>query len=475
MELRDYQKEAKNQARNSFLRNKRVICALPTGGGKTVIASSIIKDALNRGSKVCIIVHRIEILKQFYKALREFDINIINFVVSEVTRRQLTEEGCHGLFEKRLKQVNLCMVETFHRRYSKHYHDLDVDFYVMDEIHWGSYRKLCHEANNAFILGFTATPKATSRVEPLNTYFDDIVVPVTVKDLIKKKFLVKGRTFSINYNFKGLKVRMGEFTESSLLQEFKRPRLFKGVVQNYLEHANGLRAICYNVNVEHSKLVCSEFNERGINAVHVDGTTPPEERARIFRDYEEGRADILCNVGVATTGYDNPATRCIIENRATMQLTLHHQMLGRGARPITNPLVEPKNEFIIIDMGRNYMRHGLYGEDVDWKEIFHDPSVSENKNEDKKLIECPECGAIIKASLIKCSYCDNERTPKEVSESLMGFMDTEEIKEFRRANLPSYLRGKKFSEMNDAELKQYGDLMGYKKNWFWAIRKKVRR
>lgn len=475
MELRDYQEKAKSEIRSAFSKNKRIVCALPTGGGKTVIASSIVDSSLNKSSRTCIIVHRVEILKQFYHSLRKFGISNINFVVSEQVRRQLTLEGYQGFFDKRLKTLNLCMVETFHRRYGRHYHDLGVDFYVMDEIHWGSYRKLCHEANGAFILGFTATPKATSRTEPLNTYFDDIVAPITVKELINMGYLVKGRTFSINYKFKNLKVRMGEFTEHSLLQEFKKPKLFNGVVDNYIKHANGLRAICYNVNVDHSKSVCEEFNKKGIPSAHVDGNTPSDERSKIFKDYEEGRFLILCNVGVATTGYDNPSTRCIIENRATMQLTLHHQMLGRGARPITNPLVTPKKEFIIIDMGRNYMRHGLYGEDVNWIEIFNDPSIAETKNEEKKLIECSECGAIIKASIIKCSYCGNERSAKEVSDSLMGFMSTEEIRDYRRSNLPKYLSSKKLSEMNDSELKQYGDLMGYKKNWFWAIRKKIRR
>lgn len=474
MELRDYQHDAVDASRLAMRNHRRVICTLPTGAGKTVIAGSVVASALEKGNTVCIIVHRIEILKQFYKALKAFGVDYINFVVSDATRRHLTEEGFQGLFEKKIKQINLCMVETFHRRFKHHYHDLPVDLFVMDEIHWGSYRKLCHEANKAYILGLTATPVASSDSHPLNTYFDHIVCPVSVADLISRGFLVKGRTYSITHDFKRLKIRMGEYTESSMFAEFKRPKLFKGVVDNYLKHAEGKRAICYNVNVEHSKIVCDEFNARGVPAVHVDGTTPAEERARLFRQYETGEAMVLCNIGVATTGYDNPATRCIIENRATTKLALHHQMLGRGARPIQN-IFSTKKDFTIIDMGRNFLRHGLYGERVNWEALFHNPNLGTNPKDTRKLIECPKCGAIVKASVPQCAYCGNERTPPEVEKSIQEFMNTEEVREYKLSQLPPHLRGRRFGDMSHAELTQYAKVMGYKPSWVWVVQNKMGR
>lgn len=476
MILREYQEEAKEEVKKSFLlKNKRTVCCLPTGSGKTVIGASVVSDSLFKGSNTCILVHRIEILKQFYKSLKAFGLDYINFIVSAQTRAQLTEEGYQGTFDKKLKQLNLCMVETFHRRYGPSYHDLPVDLYVMDEIHWGSYRKICNKTNFAHILGFSATPVCASNKDPLNTYFDDMVCPVSVKDLIDIGHLVRGRTFSIEHDFSNLKMRMGEFTESSQYEEFRKPVLFKGAVDNYLRYASNLRALCYNVNVAHSKSICDQFNKAGIPCAHVDGKTPSDERASIFGQYEHGDIRVLCNVGVATTGYDNPSTRCIIENRATAQLTLHHQMLGRGARPLTNPLVNPKNEFIIIDMGNNYARHGLYGEDVDWKELFHDPGKSVNKKEDRKLCECKECGAIVKVTIPKCPYCGYEKSPKEITESLNKLGILKEITDYKTQNVPVELRNKRFSEMTDDELRSYGSLMGYSPKWYYVIRNKIGR
>jgi superfamily II DNA or RNA helicase len=475
MILREYQKEAKEEIRIAFSKHKRVVCCSPTGAGKTVIASSIINDSFKKDKNICIVVHRIEILKQFYKALHEFGLTWINFIVAKQTEYQLAREGFQGMFKPRLQRLNLCMVETFHRRYGKGYGNLNVDFYILDEIHHGSYRKLCHQSNKSFILGFTATPKASNKDEPLNGYFDDIVCPVSVNDLIELGYLVRGKTFSIKHNFKNLKMRMGEFTERSLYEEFHKPKLFKGVVDNYLRNANNLRAICYSVNVRHSKETCKEFKKAGVPSEHVDGTTDPKTRADIFARYEQGNTQILCNVGVATTGYDNPSTRCIIENCATAQLTKHHQMLGRGSRPLTNPLADPKEEFIIIDMGKNYLRHGLYGEQIDWKEVFNDPNQGTNAKETKRRIECKNCGAVIKVNTIKCPYCNNERSLEDVNKTIQGFMSAEEIKDYKLSTLPAYLRGKKFSEMSDTELKQYGDLMGYKPSWFWVIRNKLGR
>ena len=256
----------------------------------------------------------------------------------------------------------------------------------------------------------------------------------------------------------------GDFSEKTLWDEFKQPTLFDGAVENYKEYAAGKKTICYNVNVEHSIAVTERFKEEGFSAMHVDAATSKNDRASIFEQFQNGSLQILCNVGIATTGFDEPKVECIIENRATTQLTLHVQMTGRGGR-----INEGKDHFVVIDMGRNYMRHGLYGEDIDWKGIFHNPKEDKEKKEveRKNLRECKGCAAIIKSDMEKCPYCGCAYTEKEREQHFLDSADVKEIREYKLNHLPADLR-KKPGSMNLTELKRYATHMGYNPRWVWV-------
>ncbi len=67
--LRPYQHDAVERIRNSYRAgSRRVLLTAPTGSGKTVIFSYVVSGALARGSRVLVIVHRVELVKDFAKA-----------------------------------------------------------------------------------------------------------------------------------------------------------------------------------------------------------------------------------------------------------------------------------------------------------------------------------------------------------------------------------------------------------------------
>ena len=55
IDLRLYQDRAIEEIENA---NKRALYVLPTGGGKTIIATSIIERAVQRGERVLMLTHR---------------------------------------------------------------------------------------------------------------------------------------------------------------------------------------------------------------------------------------------------------------------------------------------------------------------------------------------------------------------------------------------------------------------------------
>ena len=62
-ELRDYQVEAVEKLETAINLGQCPLYVLPTGGGKTIIASHIIERAVAQGKRVPVLTHRREILK----------------------------------------------------------------------------------------------------------------------------------------------------------------------------------------------------------------------------------------------------------------------------------------------------------------------------------------------------------------------------------------------------------------------------
>ena len=70
MNLRPYQQQLINEIRGQYqLGHKSVLAVLPTGGGKTVCFSHIAERAAKRGNRVCVLVHRAELLDQASRSM----------------------------------------------------------------------------------------------------------------------------------------------------------------------------------------------------------------------------------------------------------------------------------------------------------------------------------------------------------------------------------------------------------------------
>ncbi|WP_397602224.1 DEAD/DEAH box helicase, partial [Silvanigrella sp.] len=144
MILRNYQEEFLNKLRKSFLRNKNILGVLPTGAGKTVIISAITQLAQQKGNRVYIFAHRIELIEQISSALHAFNIPH-NLVLPD-----------YPVNNNILVQV--CSVDTFIRRVNNY---LPPDLIIVDEAHhlasatnkWG---RCVSNFPNARILGLTA-------------------------------------------------------------------------------------------------------------------------------------------------------------------------------------------------------------------------------------------------------------------------------------------------------------------------------
>lgn len=333
---------------------------LPTGGGKTVIFSEIVRRYLKQyNKKVVVLTHRIELCKQTSKMLKGFEVKnkIINSKIKELPDQE--EYSCF-----------VAMVETLKNRLNDEKLTIDnVGLVIIDEAHYNSFRKLFSQFKKAFILGVTATPLSSNIKLPMHQNYNELIVGDTIQSLIDKGFLAKAITYSYDVGLTSLKVGInGDYTIKSSDDLYMNMVMQEKLLHAYTEKSLGKKTLIFNNGINTSLYVYETFREAGYSIRHLDNTTSVDDRKDILQWFKKTPDAVLTSVGILTTGFDEPTVESIILNRATKSLTLYFQMIGRGSRKL--PL---KDNFTVIDLGNNALRFGLWNNPVDWQHIFKSP------------------------------------------------------------------------------------------------------
>lgn len=433
--LRDYQQEAIRQLFQSWRDGKKCpLLVLPTGAGKTTVAAWLVKRLASEGRKTLFVAHRRELIEQAHHRLAVHGIDA-----------GLIMPGYHPNGHKAI----VGSVQSIIRR-----PPTDVDLIIIDEAHHvlsPSFLKVLanHVGDTKRIVGLTATPYRLDN-KPLGRIFDSCISPTSIDELVAKKYLVPLKYYAAAEKglTDGVKKVAGDYAANTMFAKMNNKYLYDNVVERYKKFSGG-KALVFCCNVEHSQITAKAFAEAGIRAQHLDGETPTQERIKIVRDFRQGRFDVLTNCNLFTEGFDLPDIHAVILNRATASKCLYTQMVGRGLRP------SPGKEYgVIIDMGNNVVAHGFV-EDLQEHDIFKEPRQGDGV---APMKDCPRCGTMVYAGARACKYCGfifpiGEMELKEA-----------EFVEVRRKPTPPHLR-KKWSQMTEAELKEFAAFRGYKEGW----------
>ena len=332
---------------------------LPTGGGKTIIFSEIVRQYLRlKKKKVVVLTHRIELCNQTSKVLSDF--GVLNKVIN--SKASLDDQENYSCF--------VAMVETLNNRLIDDKIDIsDVGLVIIDEAHYNSFTKLFKFFSSAFMLGVTATPLSSNINLPMTDNYDELIVGESISELIKNNFLAKANLYTYNVGLTSLIVGAnGDYTVKSSEELYTNNDMLSKLLIAYEERCLNKKTLIFNNGINTSLIVYDTFKKAGLNIKHLDNTATKKQRAEILKWFKETDNAILTSVSILTTGFDEPTVKCIMINRATKSLTLYYQMIGRGSR-----LLKQKNTFEVIDLGNNFYRFGEWGSDIDWHKIFRNP------------------------------------------------------------------------------------------------------
>lgn len=415
LELRPYQLDGEDGIRE-LLRagHRKVLVISPTGSGKTIVFSDIIRRAAEKSSRCLVLAHRTELIQQTSEKLSRFEVR-------------------HGIIQgdgplQLQHAVQVASVQTLVRRPGLLQH---VDVVVVDEAHHftaaNTYGQILGWFPSAILLGFTATPWRLDG-QGLGDNFDAHLVLSTPRKLRDAGFLVPVTGYEYTpIETKDAKVSKGDYVAKSL--ESSALKIFGAVIDEWKQHAGGGRSVLFATTVRHSEEMAAAFRRAGVPAEHLDGETPQEQRRGILRRLESGETRVLCNVNVATEGWDLPALECAILCRPTLSLSLALQMCGRILRPAPGKAVAR-----IHDHARVLSSHGHPYSERDWSpdksSKVSRATVDANV---KRGLRCPQCRAVIIG--FPCSGCGHQPTPKALEQQKVAerhaLLDTPEWRKLR--------------------------------------------
>lgn len=388
MKLRTYQQKLIDDTRFQLqLGRKKVLIVLPTGGGKTVCFSHIAESASKKGNRVCVLVHRAELLDQASRSMP-----VRHGLIAAGRSMDLSHS------------VQIASVQTLARRL----HQLPKDFFqllIVDEAHHttaGTWASVVEHFDSARLIGVTATPIRLDG-RGLGEHYESMVVGPSAQWLTDNGFLSQAKVLAPpGIQTSGLKKRMGDFDMRQAEGLLQQGQAMGDCLTHYRQHLNGQTAIAFCCSVAHSQAVAGLFQANGVAAASIDGKMDVNRRRSLLASLGRGEIKVLTSCALIGEGVDVPSVGGCILLRPTSSVGLHLQMIGRCLR------VSPgKKRAVILDHVGNTLRLGHHLEDREWT-LDGEQKTKREKCTSVKV--CPKCFAAMSSQVSECEECGHRFT-----------------------------------------------------------------
>ncbi len=371
--LRPYQSQGIYDIFSKWRNGTRsVLFQMPTGTGKTVLFSEIVKKGYDHNRKILIVAHRKELIEQIVRKLH-----------SKQVEAGVILAGKKADYSK---IVQVASIRTLTRREHP-----EANLIIIDECHHAkakSYKKLWTIYPNSKFLGVTATPIRLSG-QGFKDLFDVLVGSMQIEEFIRQGYLSPLKHFSgVTPNLKGVKKRKGDYVNHELSSVMQQNNLMANLLDAYQKHTPQKSAIVFAVNIEHSKSIVAQYQQAGIRTAHIDSKTPTGERKQLLERFKAKEIQVISNVEIITEGFDFPKCEVVQLARPTKSLALYLQMVGRVMR-----IAPEKHYGIILDNAGLWLEHGLSTMNRTWS-LTGQKEKKNKKSIPKDLFAVEEDGAL---------------------------------------------------------------------------------
>lgn len=336
MTMRPYQNAAVEGAFKAWEENASTLIVLPTGLGKTVVFSEIVRRM--QPARSIVIAHREELIFQAAEKIER--------VTGVAGGIEMGENHATGFFGEPPPYVvstvqTQCSGGDGGGRMTKFLPE-DFGLVVIDEAHHATsatYKRVINyyrQNPNCKILGVTATPDRADE-EALGQVFDSVAYEYQILQAIRSGWLVPIQQQMVtvgSMDFSNIKTTAGDLNQGELAEVMEEERNLQAVAQPSVEICGDKRAIVFAATVKQAERLAEIINRyKPDTASWICGKTDKDDRRRILKDFKDGRLQFVVNVGVLTEGFDDSGVEVIVMARPTKSRALYAQMAGRGTRP----------------------------------------------------------------------------------------------------------------------------------------------
>lgn len=328
-------------------RHRNLVVAA-TGTGKTVVAAldyrRLCDDGTGTRPSLLFVAHRKEILQQSMRTYRE--------VLGDGSFGELYVDGARP---ERWRHV-FASVQSLTSYGATNVPASHFDIVVIDEFHHAAastYRHLLDHLQPRELLGLTATPERADGVNVRDAFFDGrTAAELRLWDALGADLLCPFHYFAVsdNTDLRHLTWTRGRYDDAELSNLYTgndaRARIVLRELRAKVLDPGAMRALGFCVDVRHAEYMTRVFNNAGIPARIVTGSTSAAERTEALAMLRTREVNVLFTVDVFNEGLDIPSVDTVLFLRPTDSATVFLQQLGRGLRRTPDKAVLTALDFV---------------------------------------------------------------------------------------------------------------------------------
>lgn len=301
-----------------MLQMKRCSVRMATGSGKTEVIAGVCKALKDKN--VLILVHRVELLEQTVKRIRDRIGEVVGRVSSDVVNLQRVNVGMVQSVWSKLPQIGGWLKDK-------------VDVLVIDECHHTgaeTWIKVSMACGAKWRYGLSGTPITRNEVRDMYLIglTGEPLVGVGVNDLVEMGYAVRPVVRFVTVP--DVSVDGGSWWEVSE-QVFGNKKLFDildGIVQ-----LHGRRNLVVFVErVKHGVMLERYLREKGYQVVFTHGGLEDWLRVNIVENMKKGKYDVVIATTIFDEGVDVPGITGVVFWCSNKSIVRILQRIGRGLR-----------------------------------------------------------------------------------------------------------------------------------------------
>ena len=381
--LYNHQKKLIKNIRKVAKNHNHILVGSPTGSGKSVIMSHMIAKDLKDGCRVLVLA---PYRKLVFQLEQTFALQEPHVIMGNIDRGNKLS----GLVLSSGQTMNLRL-----KKDSKYFNGFDAIY--IDEAHIGCefppkngtmfkrlYDKYWNNDRTKWY-GFTATP-ITAQGYRLGGW-DSTIYRLQTAKLIDKGYLADYKYFAPEQlNLDKLRTRAGDYASEDIEEVTNTASAVKSVKKIWKKYAkNKKKCLIFASSIAHAALLHEAI---GSDSLIIHSNIDESEQERILEQYKISKYGTLINVGMLTTGFDDPTVEMLILARPTKSIRLYMQIVGRVLRK------HGKKVAYIYDMCSVYSTCGLPDDMRDFNRVKNNGMVKSDKDVVELNTVCDICNEV---------------------------------------------------------------------------------